>query len=416
MRTHTLIRPASVCLLALLISTMACSVLSDLEGTAALGMERTTRILDEAIVGIQNNSSDWQNVLRETEDKLVEETQSTIRNEVSDLLYRGIAASGAEIRCDIDFVAGRVLLGLKRIKAELIGGEVPPLEPQLCSVVPLAIDQSLIAQGRLNRLEFYGYDLDAGELQVLLQDGDRLVDISQMLNRPTHYHLTLTLGGSTGVPLTATSQRIILMWAGTALSTISVIQPATPLCKKRLVTHQPSALQFIPPKVDNGADSDFFGAGPEVRARVQLLNKGTAVSAELFMSAKETWRDWTWVQGSRIDQVYLPEPGWRVTSMLVPSSDDGSCPPYATCFSYTDTDTAADIFSVGNGPVQRLEFVGDEIRNEAGTRTGMTVTFNPLRFELSEIGDCVTEAELSQVKSLGLISPETLHRLTPATD
>jgi hypothetical protein len=64
--------------------------------------------------------------------------------------------------------------------------------------------------------------------------------------------------------------------------------------------------------------------------------------------------------------------------------------------------------------VQRFEFVGDKIMNEAGTRTGMMVTFNPLRFELAESGDCVTESELSQLESLGFISPETLHRLAPA--
>ncbi|MGZ3458757.1 MAG: hypothetical protein ACXU86_09645, partial [Archangium sp.] len=209
--------------------------------------------------------------------------------------------------------------------------------------------------------------------------------------------MTLTLGGSTGVPITPASQRLIIKRGDQELSTISVIQPVTPICDTQVVTYQPAALHFIPPKVDsNGAaegqaqgqdveemglipslfggggssgraDADFDGHGPDVKARVRLINNGTSVSAELFMSAKETQSDWTWVQGSRTEQLYIPEPGWRVTNLLVPSVEGGDCPPYSTCFSYVDTNTQPDIFPVGSGPVQRLEFVGDTEGDEAGT-------------------------------------------------
>lgn len=438
MPIHDAIRLSSRTIVALLVLLTGCSALSDLDATANTGIERATQILDEGIVGLQNNSADWQKVLRETADKLTEESQSTLRNEVSDLLYRGIAATSAEARCDTDFVVNRLRLGLLRIKASLLGTPVPALEPKLCSVVPLAIDHQLVAQGRLNRVELYGYDLDADSLQVLLQTGDELIDVSHVLNRPTHYHMTLTLGGRTGVPITRDSQRLIIKWAGQELSTLSVIQPVTPLCKTQVVTYQPGAIHFIPPQVDNGADadfsgpaqggsllgalpsfgggadSDFNGNGPEVEARVELLNNGTAVSARLFMSAKETKPDWTWAQGSRTDQLYIPDPGWQVAELLVPSGDDGKCPPQSTCFAYTDTNRQPDIFAAGNGPVQRFEFTGDTNGSEAGTRTGMTVTFNPLRFKLMEIGNCVPESTVSRLESDGFIAPETLDRLAPA--
>ncbi|WP_331117920.1 hypothetical protein [Archangium sp.] len=431
LRTHEFNRRLGASLLALVIFVVGCSALSDLDATADMGIERTTRILDEGIVGLQNNSADWQKVLKETEAKLVSDTQSTLRNEVSDLLYRGIAATSAEIRCDTDFVVNRVRLGLLRIKADYLGEPVPSLEPQLCSVIPLAVDRTLIAQGRLNRLELYGYDLDAGSLQVLLQDGDELRDVSDMVNLPTHYHMTLTLGGSTGVPITSSSKRLIIKWAGQELSTISVIQPETSLCRRQVVTHQPMAMHFIPPKVDGagtdakgladgllpgastGGDADFQGHGPDVNARVRLINKGTSVSAEFFMSARETRADWTTVKGSRTDQLYVPEPGWRVTDLLVPSSEDGTCPPHSTCFAYTDTTLTPDIFSAGNGPVQRFEFIGDTHGSEAGLRTGMMVNFNPLRFELTETGNCVSPSTVSRLRSLGLIAPETLEQLAP---
>jgi hypothetical protein len=429
-------RRFSASLLVLIAFIAGCTALSDLDATADVGIERTTHILDEGIAGLQNNSADWQKVLRETEGKLVSETQSTIRNEVSDLLYRGIAATSAEVRCDTDFVVNRVRLGLLRIRAELLKEPVPPLEPQLCSVIPLAVDRTLVAQGRLNRLELYGYDLDAGELQVLLQDGDALTDVSDMVNRPTHYHMTLTLGGRTGVPITSSSQRLIIKSSGHELSTISVIQPETPLCKTQVVTHQPAAIHFIPPKADGavnganehqqsgligdilpgtskGSDADFKGHGPDVNARVRLINDGTSVSAELFMSATETRADWTRAEGSRTDQIYVPDTGWRVKEILVPTSGGNTCPTLSTCFTYTDTTPNPDIFSAGSGPVQRFEFTGDTSGSEAGTRTGMLVTFNPLRFELTEVGNCVAPSTVSQLRSLDLIAPETLEQLAP---
>ena len=46
----------------------------------------------------------------------------------------------------------------------------------------------------------------------------------------------------------------------------------------------------------------------------------------------------------------------------------------------------------------------------------MTVTFNPLRFELTESGNCVTESAVAQLRSLDLITPETLERLAPALE
>jgi hypothetical protein len=61
--------------------------------------------------------------------------------------------------------------------------------------------------------------------------------------------------------------------------------------------------------------------------------------------------------------------------------------------------------------VQRFEFIGDTDGSEAGTRTRMAVTFNPLRFELTEVGNCVTQSEVSRLRSLGLIAPETLEQL-----
>jgi hypothetical protein len=74
----------------------------------------------------------------------------------------------------------------------------------------LAVDRSLIPT-RLNRLEFYGYYFDTTQIQVLLDNSGGTVDESGKLARPTHYHLTLNLGGN-GVQIGPTSQRLRLRW------------------------------------------------------------------------------------------------------------------------------------------------------------------------------------------------------------
>jgi hypothetical protein len=89
----------------------------------------------------------------------------------------------------------------------LLKQPIPDKEPALCNIVPLAIDASLVPD-RLRWLEFYGYDFDTTPIQVFLQDTDYRYDVSQFLQMPTHYHLTLNLG-STGVPISPKSQKLI---------------------------------------------------------------------------------------------------------------------------------------------------------------------------------------------------------------
>lgn len=48
----------------------------------------TVATLDNAIDALDRNSASWQSVLQDTTTKLTDEAQSTIRNEVSDLLNR----------------------------------------------------------------------------------------------------------------------------------------------------------------------------------------------------------------------------------------------------------------------------------------------------------------------------------------
>ncbi len=189
-------------------------------------IEEAVDAIEEAIEVLGNESANWRDVLQEMEKHLVKEAQSTVRNEISNLLSRTIAASGAEVRCIVDFsFEGRVVQELVRMKAKLLGESIPAKEPAFCTIVPLGIDMTLIPD-RLPWLEFYGYNFDTTPIQVLLQEGYQYVDVSQYLQKPTHYHMTLNLGRN-GVPLSSKSQQLILKWNNKTISEISIAQPST---------------------------------------------------------------------------------------------------------------------------------------------------------------------------------------------
>src|SRR6266849_5039386 len=57
-------------------------------------------VLDDAADRLANESAAWQQVLNDTISRLTDSAQSTVRNEVSNLLSRTVATTGAQFRCD----------------------------------------------------------------------------------------------------------------------------------------------------------------------------------------------------------------------------------------------------------------------------------------------------------------------------
>jgi hypothetical protein len=295
---------------------------------------------------LNNQSADWQQILTQTRDQLIKDGQSTIANEVDTELKRAVATTGAEVRCNVDFLRVRVQQSLERIRASLLGQKVDPPEPALCEVVPLAVDMSLVPS-RLNHLEFYGYDFDTTPIQVFLDNTSGSVDESAKLAQPTHYHMTLNLGGN-GVPLGTTSQRLRLRWNGQDISTISVIHPATPTCQSKVVPFTHTPMTYIPPHTRG--DADFSGNGPKVDASVRLVSAGDHVNVAIAMTAVETHSDWTTASGSTTTAFYSAEPGFRIDSIVDPA---------VSSWSYTDTNHDVDVFGSSGGPVSQWQFIGD---------------------------------------------------------
>lgn len=364
---------------------------------------QAVNILGDAIDALQSASADWQRVLADAQGKLTADVQSTIRNELANLASRSIAQAGVELRCNADFVRARVRQALIGIRSRLLGQQPPAIEPALCQVVPLAVERALVP-ARVTQLEFYGYDFDLDpSLRVWMErTGAPRLDVTTKLDRPTHYAMTLKFGAN-GVQLDAASERFVLEWEGRAISTVAVIQPATPVCATQVAQLDGLTITYRPPRTGSG-DADFHGNGPSVSSSVALVPSGSLLQVRAQMRARETKADWTEASGQQYFELYRPPTGWAIERL-----------PGATyaAHSYVDSNHTLDSFELGGGLVKRIVYTGDTDGDEAGKRTQMTVTFNRIPVELRQVGNCVSALAVQSLQSLNLLSATSLQRLQP---
>lgn len=349
--------------------------------------QATLQTIDGAITKLTNNSADWQRTLRETLDELPEKAEAFTRVELNDLLGRGIAASGSEVRCIVDFVGKRVLQGLTRIRARLLHQEVPPREPTFCGVNPPLISMADRAAdpSRIQAVHLHGYDFDTEPaMQVLLTDNGVVTDVTgSHLTRQTHYQMVLNLGGN-GVQLTPTSQRLSLAWNGRTLVDVPVVQPGIPQCRTRVVpldnigTHEARA-------VLQSGDREFGTNQPYVSAGVALINRDTHVTATLWIRAWEANGGDTVGAGSAVFNLHSAPSGWRVLRITTPDKDEID--------TYHDTTWEEDIRKRGgNLPVATFHLWGDthgadvEPGRDDGTR--VIADFRRVVVEEIETGNC----------------------------
>ena len=345
-------------------------------------IRQAVETLNRGIDMLSKESADWRMVIRDILDELPEEGQTMLRAEVTDLLQRGIAATGSEFRCDMDFLRIRVREDLERIRHEYLGGEAPAARrPHLCAAVPLIVDMNLDAERR-NRLEYYGFDLDTMPISAFVEDknGNRS-NATRFLNIVTHYHMTLNLG-SEAIGLNDDHRRILLFWDNVLQSSVSVIPVEYEdecVTDTRFVT--PGTRTFTPPHTSipghSKGDRDFSGHGPKIDAEVTLKLGANrrGILATIWMKAWE-WNvaknrprsDYTAAAGEVTHLIYAAPEGWLIRSYDVLN---------AAAFSYIDADHQDDIFPAGGMlPVEKWTFVGDTGGSEAGDKTSVQVKFS----------------------------------------
>jgi hypothetical protein len=396
------------------VELLACGLLVvSLSGSDCLGIGEVTETLDETttktvgvlqdgIDKITTNLSSWQTVLQDMQRQLTADAQSSIRNEITNLLQGSIAVANSSVQCTVDFVGKRAVQTLQRLLAKL-KGQPPPdvLVPTSCSAVPAGIEYTAWQNNRVPKVDIFGYDFDASDLTLALVSGTTRSDITPRLQKISNYQFSVPLGGSPPL-LNGTQQSITLVWKGNVdrpVSQVPVLLPVTPVCQARSRTvPQITPISFNPPKAGRG-DREFAGNGPDIWTSVTLRIVGTTLQAVLYMRARETGSDWTECAGTLTRQVYQADPGWRIDRILTPS--------VATDY-YRDDTRTLDKRHPG-GPVSRLEIVGDTGGSDVG-ETGMTAYFSTVRVWEVQTNNCVSPAGVREMIRTGRLSGELQDR------
>jgi hypothetical protein len=179
----------------------------------------------------------------------------------------------------------------------------------------------------------------------------------------------------------------------TAVYTAADLTPAqqvTTLHTDRVLPHCPirtevlpeQTVLFVPPK-EGGGDADFDGNGPcvDFRLALQLEDGDKTLAAKYRMHAFECAgdfskpkADFTSAKGEEEIVLKTTSPRGRILGY---DADTG------VMQQYIDTNHSDDVFSFGPpSPVKTLRFVGDTDGDEAGTRTGVFITFQQITVEL----------------------------------
>ena len=363
---------------------VGCDLTGGFSTTITSSTQAAVNVLNNAIAALNNQSADWQMVLQNAQDQLTESAQSTIRNEISNTLIRAEQAAATEICCIVDFLRVRVQEALEGILAKLQGKPVNAPVPVLCQISPPVIDLSLDPTRR-SYLILDGYNFDtAPAVQAFLFDGTGYIDESNSLTVQTQYQMTLNLG-TNGINITSTSQKVILMWKGTQLSSIPVIQ-STPQCMKSIVYFTPGPVTFIPTRLQgNNRDFDDYGVSVELMVLPTTIS-GSSLGVEVYMRATTGTYGHppTTVDGFQSYTLYSAEPGKTIVSV----GGDASNVDYSYIHS---AGGQMDYIQISAGWVSEAIFSGfwPPGSPSAGETAQVMVSFKNLPIQLEKTQGCV---------------------------
>ncbi|MDH5728033.1 MAG: hypothetical protein OEZ58_03520 [Gammaproteobacteria bacterium] len=354
-------------LLLIMFLLSACGLIDGIKGIGGgldkIGnsVENATRIIDNGIADIGADSTRWRNVLQEVATNLPSEISETIRIDAQNLVSRSVALSGAELRCNFDFLGARAIGNLQNLKAKLLGKSVRPLPPAFCQVVPDSIALRVKPE-RWETITLYGYDLDheaasvsgPGNATLLKKDialasiplrktrvDPKLTTIKSIdekarlihfylqttdgnyypihetrIGRTTHYQITLNVADLAKELYEKDIAKIVSFWGSSAKGMPEIVigswQP-----RQRRFDIPASTTYYMPP--NTAGDADFHtGTGKHMSVDVRgvLDISDTSVKSRVYMKAKEERSDWTTASGwSNWGTIFTPDKGWKIVDV-----------------------------------------------------------------------------------------------------
>lgn len=343
-------------------------------------IETALDLVERAIIDLRDASADWQQVLRDLQAELAETAQSTVRNEVDQVVQRAFAGAQVGVFCTVDFIRDRTGQWLQEVVDRLRNRQARAPAPKICRVIPNSVNGN-VDPARRYQIDVVGYDMDSlraeDKLQLfLINEGQSPRDVTGSLSIVTHYEATINLG-ATGVPLTTASRRLELRHPRMLTSNIAVIHPQPP--PPRVVDVQLGTRDFDPPKAPGSGDREFKSHGPCVTTKAELRNNGGRIESRVFMDAYECHSDFrsqsdhTRATGWSSWEPAPPfEPGTRILEIVSPTSSEAP--------RYRDTSHGPVTKQMGLGDlVKSYTTIGDTGGDDVGSGTSVQVQFNTVK-------------------------------------
>lgn len=373
---------ATVLLSALSMSSCSC----DLTGGLARSVDKAVEVIDNGIRDIEQESSSWRQVLQRVANELPGEISETIRVDAQSLVTRSIATAGIEFRCNVDFLADRAIESLRRLKAELLNQNPPPLPPAFCQVDPPSIDLK-VSPTKWSTAILAGYDLDrkdsAGELlQVLLLtgQGSTIPLPESRIGRTTHYQITLNLGDMARQLHQDRVTKIVVSWNGKSEGYPQIVVVPWEAKRQTIRVDIGATGPYYPPHI-GGGDSDFNTHDDEptyldVRGEMSITEH--AIENRVYMHAYENRPDYTQVTGwSDWARAYTPPQGWRIVE--VRPDVDSIHEAVVTVHGVIKYNRP------GGEVVSYFEVWVDQEGDEAGTWSRVIAHWRPLNITITEV-------------------------------
>ncbi|NLF02989.1 MAG: hypothetical protein GX601_18655, partial [Anaerolineales bacterium] len=337
-------------------------------------LEKIAVAIESALSELPEMSGDWIELVNETRDELVEVGYDIVANELSRLVAVAVARTGANVRCEIDFVAARAQSTLSAALAAVRSKEdaMPKSAPMLCDWDTQVIDLTRPPAQRM-RLELFGYDLDhldpdGKPVQVFLahtlsrqeqlrrepiRPGDIILDpsdpdiwkdllrqldtstagprsdetwesMTDQYDMTTHYSAVIDISSGSGIPVEDTdADRVVLTWGELQLASVPILRLREP--EERIEVVAPGrSFTHTPTKVLEG-DADFDG-------KVDILAKALVIVdpedhsrlvLQLYMKAKEPKSDWTCAESTNDTdgpeyELYRAPEGFEIVEVISP--------------------------------------------------------------------------------------------------
>lgn len=358
----------------------SCGLFDGIEQELKQLREQSVLALNDGINAIQNESADWQFVLKDLSQQIDQRVQDILTYNIPYILNLASQRALSTVLCVKENIKDEVIYYLQVARAELITGELPPLPATKICLTSLSTIDLNAPRNIRNQIIYTGYYIHTQDsIQAFLVKGNVKVAIPKSnLGFPDISNITLSLTSYSDATL-SNYTHIKLYYNLDVISSIGIDKvvpnPPTP----KIVQTKDNTIVWIPPHT-NG-DREFDGHGPKMIAHFFLKHDGLKVFAQVYLFAQETKSDWTTASGySQWIEIYTAPSGYRINKIKDPTAYYNILRS-TSGVDYVDTNHEDhEIETV----VGRATLAGDTDGSEAGSKTKITLKLKTFTVEIQQ--------------------------------